>query len=174
MRTPIPAPLLTPLLWLPPGAELVLSLTIPKATPSNNEIKAMHFAVYKKLRETFRGLVADQLSLREREGAVGVEPFNSALPLPLTPAWLCVERGKPGVGLDWDNAYGGLKPLLDCLVCPSPRNPSGLGLVADDALKHMPYPPLVLQTPLRRGEAEYTRIHLYSLPSTPAAQNAQA
>lgn len=150
-----------PLLWLPAGAELVMSLTIPRATPSNNEIKAMHFAVYKKLRETFRGLVADQLHLHHHHlGGLARGPDG----VPISPAWLQIERGKAGVGLDWDNAYGGLKPLLDCLVCPSARNPSGLGIVADDALIHMPYPPLVIQTQLKRGAAEYTRIHVHQLP----------
>lgn len=35
--------------------------------------------------------------------------------------------------LDWDNAYGGLKPILDCLTLPGPRNPDGLGWIVDDA-----------------------------------------
>lgn len=33
---------------------------------------------------------------------------------------------------DWDGLYGGLKPLLDCLVVPTSRNPMGLGLIRDD------------------------------------------
>ncbi|MBK5943334.1 hypothetical protein LRF89_06650 [Halorhodospira sp. 9621] len=33
---------------------------------------------------------------------------------------------------DWDGLYGGLKPLLDCLVRPTKRNPHGLGIIEDD------------------------------------------
>lgn len=50
---------------------------------------------------------------------------------------------------DWDGLYGGLKPLLDCLVVPSQRNPHGLGIIEDDnpscvlslVARPMPAPP---------------------------------
>ncbi|WP_162571065.1 MULTISPECIES: hypothetical protein [unclassified Variovorax] len=69
---------------------------------------------------------------------------------PLAQAALVVVRRSAGE-LDWDNAYGGLKPILDCLVVKSSKNPSGLGLVTDDSPKHMPYPPWVVQRSAPRG-----------------------
>lgn len=49
---------------------------------------------------------------------------------PIARSALEIERYCAG-NLDWDKAYGGLKPqpLLDCLVAPSARNPKGLGLI---------------------------------------------
>jgi len=46
---------------------------------------------------------------------------------------------------DWDGLYGGLKPLLDCLVVRTKTNPHGLGFIKDDnpnviiALSATPY-----------------------------------
>ena len=34
---------------------------------------------------------------------------------------------------DWDALYGGVKPLLDCLVVCTKRNPHGLGFIRDDS-----------------------------------------
>ena len=53
---------------------------------------------------------------------------------PATPLARCrihVERYSERLP-DWDGLYGGLKPLLDCLVRPTRRNPHGLGLIEDD------------------------------------------
>lgn len=61
-----------------------------------------------------------------------------------------IERYCTG-SLDWDNAYGGLKPLLDCLVAPSSRNPYGLGLIQDDSPKFMPEAPHMTQVVAKRG-----------------------
>ena len=80
---------------------------------------------------------------------------------PLQQAALVVERHCAGE-LDWDNAYGGLKPLLDCLVRKTSRNPDGLGIVVDDSPRHMPYPPFVQQVPAKRGEGK-TVIAIYDL-----------
>lgn len=38
---------------------------------------------------------------------------------------------------DWDGLYGGFKPLLDCLVVESKRNPLGFGVIQDDSPKHI-------------------------------------
>lgn len=43
-----------------------------------------------------------------------------------------IERYCAG-SLDWDNPYGGLKPLLDYLVAHSAGNPDGRGLIQDDS-----------------------------------------
>jgi len=79
-------------------------------------------------------------------------------------AFIRIGRYSSGGGLDWDNAYGGLKPLLDCLVAPSVRNPSGLGLIRDDNPKAMPLPPFVSQGPAPRG-AGFTLVDIYEIPT---------
>lgn len=33
---------------------------------------------------------------------------------------------------DWDGLYGGVKPLLDCLVVNTKSNPHGLNIIVDD------------------------------------------
>lgn len=53
--------------------------------------------------------------------------------------------------LDWDNAYGGLKPLKDCLVARSARNHDGLGLIQDDSPKFIPAAPHMTQVADKRG-----------------------
>lgn len=111
---------------------LKYELTINDATPSNNEIKNMHYLKYKQLRMTWWLLVRQALS-------------RTVIEKPLCRCFLEINRYCAGAGLDWDNAYGGLKPLLDCLVTPSARNPNGLALIRDDNLQSMPCPPLVRQ-----------------------------
>src|SRR5574337_324500 len=78
-------------------------IEIPLPTPSNNVIKGMHFHAYKLMRRQWRMEVLTALR--------GVRPTE-----PIRRAFLAVTRECAGGGLDWDNAYGGLKPLLDCLV----------------------------------------------------------
>lgn len=130
-------------------AELVYDLELPMETPSNNVIKGMHFQEYKKLRHGWHLLVLKALN--------GERPLE-----PLALSFLEVERACAGGGLDWDNAYGGLKPLLDCLVSPSARNPDGLGLIADDNPKAMPLPPFVRQVGAKPGSGT-TRLKIYRL-----------
>lgn len=126
---------------------LVYELHLPEATPSNNTIKGMHYRVYKKLRETWSSSVAAALD-----------------ELPASPISQCaleVERYSAG-SLDWDNAYGGLKPLLDSLVAASSKNPDGLGLIEDDSPKHMPEAPRLRQLPAKKS-AGYTIVRIYDL-----------
>ena len=131
-----------------PPRELIYELHLPVATPSNNAIKGMHFHAYKKLRNGWRASV-----LAAIEGKVPMAPIaRSALE---------IERYCAG-SLDWDNAYGGLKPLLDCLVVPSARNPDGLGLITDDGPKFMPEAPRVFQLPAKRG-AGYAIVRIYAI-----------
>lgn len=80
---------------------------------------------------------------------------------PVTKSALEIERYCAG-SLDWDNAYGGLKPLLDCLVAPSARNPDGLGLIQDDSPKFMPEAPRVFQLSAKRG-AGYAVVRIYAI-----------
>lgn len=124
------------------------TLQLSGASPSNNVIKGLHFHVYKKERENWMKAVMASLSTLER-----VPPIEKA--------FIRVTRESSG-NLDWDNVYGGLKPLLDCLVAPSARNPSGLGLIVDDNPKNMPFPPFVQQLPGKRG-AGRTTLEIFEL-----------
>lgn len=136
--------------WLPPGAELAMTLELDEETPSNNVIKNMHHFEYRKLRQRW--------ALRVLVALGGRKPRQ-----PISRAFLCIRRECAGEGLDWDNAYGGLKPLLDCLVTPTKRNPDGLGVLSDDKIRNMPYPPFVEQTKGVRGEGR-TTVQVYALP----------
>lgn len=123
--------------------KLRYELALQMETPSLNVIKGMHFHVYKNLRRSWRQMVL---------AAVG----GKAPETPIQRAFLVVTRECAGGGLDWDNAYGGLKPLLDCLVAPSKKNPDGLGLIADDNPRNMPYPPFVRQKTAKPGQGRTT------------------
>lgn len=131
-----------------PTRELIYELHLPAATPSNNAIKGMHFHAYKKLRNGWRASVL---------AAIGGKA-------PATPiARSALEIGRYCAGsLDWDNAYGGLKPLLDCLVAPSARNPDGLGLIKDDSPKFMPEAPRMTQGAAKRGRG-CTIVRIYAI-----------
>jgi len=133
-----------------PGA-LVVTLHLQETTPSNNTVKGMHFRKYKTTREEWRARVEAALT------AAGYE-----LPaVPLARSHLEIERYSAGGGLDWDNAYGGLKPLLDCLVSASARNPDGLGVIADDNPTAMPRAPTLTQHPAKRGDGR-TVVRVYA------------
>lgn len=131
-------------LRLPQGdvtVALCYTLTLEGASPSNNEIKGMHFHVYRKTRKAW------QLKVQQAMSTYNIEK-------PIDNAYLVVERYCSGAGLDWDNAYGGLKPILDCLVSASNKNPDGLGIILDDNPKNMPYPPYIIQRSAKRGEGQ--------------------
>lgn len=132
---------------------LRFTLSVPQETPSNNVIKGMHFHAYKQLRRQWRMEVLVALG-RNRPKS------------PIQQAFLRITRSCAGGGLDWDNCYGGLKPLLDCLVAPSDKNPDGLGLIQDDNPENMPYPPAVRQLPAKRGKGS-TLIEVYELTDLP-------
>lgn len=127
---------------------LVYKLEFPEATPSNNTIKGMNRFVYQALRQRWQGMVLDAIR-------------NHIPATPIDRSALIVVRHSSSY-LDWDNALGGLKPLIDCLVCASARNPSGLGLVADDNPTNMPIAPYVHQLKCKRGE-ERTELFIYKM-----------
>jgi hypothetical protein len=128
--------------------ELIYELHLPEPTPSNNAIKGMHFHAYKKLRNGWRASVLAAIDGKAPEA-------------PIARSALEIERYCAG-SLDWDNAYGGLKPLLDCLVAPSERNPDGLGLIQDDIPKFMPEAPCMTQFAAKRG-AGCTVVRIYAV-----------
>lgn len=66
--------------------------------------------------------------------------------------------------LDWDNVYGGMKPIFDCLVEKSKSSPDGLGLVANDDPRHMPFPPIIFQLKVSTKAEEKTVIKIYEIP----------
>lgn len=138
--------------WLPQGT-LVYSLRLPQATPSNNELRGMHHRVYRALRKQWCGYVAEALMFRRPK-------------TPISSACLHIRRHSAGEGLDWDNAYGGLKPLLDCLVDQSRQNPDGLGLIKDDSPRCVPRPPYLEQLPAPLSQS-FTEVFIYDLNATP-------
>lgn len=97
----------------------------------------MHFHAYRKLRNGWRVSLLAAIA-----GKVPAAP--------ITRSALEIERYCAG-SLDWDNAYGGLNALLDCLVAPSARNTDGLGLIEDDIPRCMPEVPRMFLLPAKRG-----------------------
>lgn len=128
-------------------------IEIPRETPSNNVIKGMHFKDYKALRKCWQYEILVALGLRRPR-------------TPLKVAGIAINRYSAGQ-LDWDNAYGGLKPLLDCLVSVSRRNPNGLGLIQDDNPTQMPFPPYLQQFDAETTAGK-TEILIYELEDTAA------
>lgn len=149
-RAPLPPEFASPLGWLQ-TARLAYYMVLSDKTPSNNEIKNMHFMAYRKLRSSWKQRIW-------AEGLKGKIPTA-----PIQQSAIIVERSCVGV-LDWDNALGGLKPLLDCLVTPKKANPDGLGVIVDDNPRNMPFPPLMFQVGGTRGEGS-TRVWVFDLDS---------
>jgi hypothetical protein len=151
---PRPAPPESRGILVPPWCrpeDLVYSFTLPMSTPSNNVIKGMHWMTYRNLRRTWRLKVLTR-------GLGGKKPAE-----PIERAALLVLRHSSGK-LDWDNALGGLKPLLDCLVVRKAKvNPDGLGLIVDDNPDNMPFPPYMQQLPAP-PENGLTEVFIYRLP----------
>ncbi len=143
-------PAFLPAWCLPHNLFFKIRFDVP--SPSNNVIKSMHFAAYKKLRESFERQVREALG-----GYSGPRRTRVAM---------VIERFSEGAGLDWDNAYGGLKPMFDTLVAPSLRNPSGQGLIADDSLAHVPIPPFMRQEWAPKGQG-YVDVYLFDLAGVP-------
>lgn len=139
--------------WNPEG-ELKYELSFEVETPSNNVIKGLHFRAYATLRQQWRMLV---------KASLAGQPVHP----PLKYCFLVITRESAG-SLDWDNAYGGLKPMLDCLVKASARNPDGLNLISDDNVKSMPFPPFFRQMPAKVEQGR-TTVQIYELtPHKPA------
>ena len=95
----------------------MIIFTIPIATPTNNYLKGMNRFVYKSLREKIAWMVASEVGMNCGEPVeicdIIITRYGSRL-------------------LDWDNCYGGIKPLMDCLVTSTGKNPNGLGIILDD------------------------------------------
>ncbi|MHB1666160.1 hypothetical protein [Thiomonas sp.] len=114
-------------------------------TPSNNSLRRLHFWAYRRIRQAYRDELASQ---------------GQRLAQPLERAFITFRRYSAG-NLDWDNAYGGIKPLLDCLLMPSKNNPDGLGFVRDDSPASLPRAPRLEQLPAKRSHG-YVEVEITS------------
>ena len=95
------------------------SFILPEAYETLNAIKAMHFAEYRRYRMRMARLI-DETGARPPE-----RPFAFAL--------LSIVRCSTKL-LDVDNLYGGIKPIVDCLVTrQGARHPNGKGFIIDDS-----------------------------------------
>jgi hypothetical protein len=105
-------------------------LDIARQTPTLNEIREMHFHAYKKLRREWRALVLDAIK-------------DQRVPA-LTRCGLVLTRRTSSTA-DWDGFLGGAKPMLDCLVLATDKNPDGLGLIVDDSPRFLIHAPHLVQ-----------------------------
>ena len=97
--------------------EPLVAFSLAEPLPLLNEWQRMHWAARKR---------------RQRDIAWEV---RANVPTGLSPIERCliivVRRNCPPLP-DLDGLAGSAKPLLDCLVLPSRRNPNGLGIIVDD------------------------------------------
>lgn len=97
---------------------MTITLSIPEPTPTLNQWQRMHWAQRRKLCERFAWLL--KLGNPKKQGKE------------ISHCQIVIYRMSPGARPDWDNLYGGFKPLLDCLVMPTKSHPHGLGWIVDD------------------------------------------
>lgn len=120
----------------------MIEFTIPKATPTLNLIKGMNRFTYKELRREFCWMV------------------KAHCDIPSEPVEYCdiiITRYGQRL-LDWDNCYGGIKPLMDCLVMPTSTSPDGLGVILDDNPKIV-HSLTMHQVKVKKGE-EATKVKI--------------
>ncbi len=110
----------------------IIRFTLPKPTPTLNQLQRRHFHA--------RSNDKKKLSWEIR-CALGV----SRPAAPFARAHVLIERFSTGTP-DRDNLFGGVKDLVDCLLdqgirmvngLPVALHPTGLGLILDDSPKHM-------------------------------------
>lgn len=130
-----------------PG-RLMWAIELDEATPSLNQLRKLNPRQYQAYRKA--------MALKIWAACGGRLPVH-----PLPRAFLQVTRACAGHGLDWDNAMGGLKPLIDCLVAASARNPDGLGFIRDDNRACLPRQPELIQQEAPRG-AGRTTVQIFS------------
>jgi len=129
-------------------APLVRSWEFPELPPSLNQLRKLHFQQYRTLRQHWS------------------QKFGRSPGAPLTKAWLFIETWRPR-WLDWDNYYGGLKPLLDCLSMAGTRNPDGQGWILDDQPSCLAQPRVYQQTGVGvDGIKTIFRLYGFRQPST--------
>lgn len=114
----------------PLDAPLVQTWEFPELPPSLNTLRKMHFQQYRTLRQHWS------------------QNFGRNPDPPLARAWLSIETWRPR-WVDWDNYYGGLKPLLDCLSTARQSNPDGQGWILDDKPSCLAQPRVYQQIGIR-------------------------
>lgn len=129
-----------------------IGIEIPEPWPLLNKWQRMHWRERKRVTERFSWLIrmAAAETLRELSGPIQLCSIHA-------------ERyhGRSRVHLpDWDGLYGGLKPVLDCLIPRSARHPHGLGIIQDDSPLHIV---CLHATPLLSGE-NGSRSVIYIMP----------
>lgn len=107
------------------GCERVaaLTFTVPGAMVTANRWQRMHYRVRGKYAASLGQVVAGLT-----EGRRPTEP--------LAYARVDIARYSRGTP-DYDGLVGGCKALLDVLQPASKRHPHGLGIIADDSMKHI-------------------------------------
>lgn len=128
-------------------ADKPFEIIVLKKAPSNNTIKKMHHQKYKKLRDEWSWLIRAAIKK-----------------IPKKPIGACVIMVESRLIqlMDWDNCYGGLKPILDCLVVPTKTSPSGLGIIIDDnptIVRHLS----AVQTKVSTKKEEGITISIYEV-----------
>lgn len=93
-----------------------MRIELPILTPLMNVWQRWHWRV--------RGRYVADLSMMIRSKVIpDGKPLQSCV----------VEIERHSVKLpDWDGLYASAKPVLDCLVVKTKRNPHGIGLIVDD------------------------------------------
>ena len=121
-----------------------ITFSIPEASILLNVWQRKHWTQRKKYHEELYWKV--RKALRE------------AGHTPSVPMQVCrIEADRFSAQLaDWDGVMGGLKPLLDCLVKRTDKNPLGLGLIEDDNPKCVIECPTVRQHKSKRKDASTT------------------
>lgn len=122
-------------------APLVKIWETDQMPPSLNNLRNCHFQTYKTIRQGWGNF------------------FGPAEGPALGKAWLALETWRLQ-WVDWDNFFGGLKPLLDCLSRPGARNPDGQGWIGDDHPRILAQPKLSQRLVQHRSEIR-TKFHLY-------------
>lgn len=97
-----------------------ITLEFDMLTPTLNVWMRTHWAARRRVMELWSWTIRQQLS-----GQFWIDSD------PIRACQLHVERRSTAVP-DIDNAVGGMKPLLDCLVVPTKRNPWGNGVIRND------------------------------------------
>lgn len=100
-----------------------LELILPEQTPLLNTWQRMHWRERQRVQERFAWLVRK---------AIVHKPIT-----PIENCTIIIERSCSGRLPDWDGLYGGLKPVLDCLVVRTKTNPYGLNIIVDDSPKYI-------------------------------------
>jgi hypothetical protein len=103
-----------------------IEIQVDEAYTLLNGLRKMHYKAYKKYRDEW----AWKIRMANGIGVgVGKQP-------PIEKCMIVIKRYSSSMP-DWDNLYGGFKPLGDCLVVCSKANPSGLGIIKNDSVKHI-------------------------------------